>query len=53
LDLGCIADPPCNSSFGRRKNENFEFWKKFFSFLEKVEVYIFLSIVFDADSEYI
>jgi len=53
LDLGCIADPPCNSSFGRRKNENFEFLKKFFSFHEKVKVYTFLISIFDGESEFI
>jgi len=32
LDLGCIADPPCNSSFGRSKNPS----KKIFLIFKKV-----------------
>ena len=32
LDLGCIADPPYNSSFGRSKNTS----KKFFLIFKKV-----------------
>jgi len=52
LDLGCVAYPPCNSSFSM-KNENFKFWKKFFSFHQKVKLYTFLSIVFDGESEFL
>ena len=40
LDLGCIADPPYNSSFGRSKNPS----KKFFFILKKV-LGLFASVV--------
>ena len=52
LDLGCVAYPPCNSSFSM-ENKNFELLKKLFSGHQKVKVYTFLSIVFNADSEFI
>ena len=53
LDLGCLAYLPCNSSFGRSKNENIELLKKLFSGHQKVKVYTFLISIFDGDSEFI
>ena len=53
LDLGCVAYPPCNSSFGRSKNENFELLKKLFSGHQNVKVYTVLKSIFDGESEFI
>jgi hypothetical protein len=53
LDLGCLAYLPCNSSFGRSKNENIELLKKLFSGHQKVKVYTVLISIFDGESEFI
>jgi len=52
LDLGCVAYPPCNSSFSM-KNKNFELLKKLFSGHQKVKVYTVLISIFDGESEFI
>jgi len=52
LDPGCVAYPPCNSSFSM-KNKNFELLKKLFSGHQKVKVYAVLISIFDGDSEFI